>query len=33
LEAALAAGAEKAREISSATLADVRNAMGFGAPK
>jgi tryptophanyl-tRNA synthetase len=30
LESVLAAGAEKAREISSRTLADVREAMGFG---
>ena len=30
LEARLAAGAEKAREIAAATLADVREAMGIG---
>jgi tryptophanyl-tRNA synthetase len=30
LESTLAAGAEKAREIASATLADVRDAMGVG---
>jgi tryptophanyl-tRNA synthetase len=30
LEDVLAAGAEKAREIASATLADVREAMGVG---
>jgi tryptophanyl-tRNA synthetase len=30
LEDALAAGAEKARAIASATLADVRAAMGVG---
>jgi tryptophanyl-tRNA synthetase len=33
LEAALAAGAEKARAIAGPTLADVRDRMGFGAPK
>ena len=32
LEAILAAGAEKARAIASATLADVRDAMGIGPP-
>jgi tryptophanyl-tRNA synthetase len=32
LEQALAAGAEKAREIASATLSDVRERMGVGAP-
>ena len=32
LEAALAAGAERARELAAATLADVRHAMGVGAP-
>jgi len=32
LEAALGAGAEKARAIASDTLADVRRAMGIGAP-
>ena len=31
LEAALAAGAEKARAIAAATLAEVRDAMGVGA--
>jgi len=31
LEAALAEGAEKAREIAAVTLADVRDRMGFGA--
>jgi tryptophanyl-tRNA synthetase len=31
IEAALAAGAEKAREIAAGTLADVREAMGIGA--
>jgi hypothetical protein len=29
----LAAGAEKARAIASETLADVRDAMGVGAPR
>ncbi len=33
LEATLAAGAEKAREIAAATLVDVRDRMGIGAPK
>jgi tryptophanyl-tRNA synthetase len=33
LEAALAAGAEKAREIAAPTLADVRERMGIGAPR
>jgi tryptophanyl-tRNA synthetase len=33
LEATLAAGAEKARTIASETLADVREAMGIGAPR
>jgi tryptophanyl-tRNA synthetase len=33
LEAVLAAGAEKARAIASETLADVRDAMGVGAPR
>ena len=33
LEAALATGAEKAREIASATLAEVRAAMGVGRPR
>ena len=33
LEAALATGAEKARAIASATLADVREAMGVGPPR
>jgi tryptophanyl-tRNA synthetase len=33
LEAMLAAGAEKARAIASETLADVRDAMGVGAPR
>ncbi len=33
LEAALAAGAEKARAIAVPTLADVREAMGVGAPR
>jgi tryptophanyl-tRNA synthetase len=33
LEAALAMGAEKARAIASATLADVRDAMGVGRPR
>ncbi len=33
LEATLAAGAEKARAIAAATLADVRDRMGIGAPK
>jgi tryptophanyl-tRNA synthetase len=33
LEAVLAAGAERARAIASATLADVRAAMGLGAPR
>jgi tryptophanyl-tRNA synthetase len=33
LEAVLAAGAEKARAIASATLADVRAAMGVGPPR
>jgi tryptophanyl-tRNA synthetase len=33
LEATLAAGAEKARAIASATLADVRDAMGVGPPR
>jgi tryptophanyl-tRNA synthetase len=32
LEAALAVGADKARAIASATLADVRSVMGVGAP-
>ena len=32
LEATLAAGAEKARTIASETVADVRDAMGIGAP-
>jgi tryptophanyl-tRNA synthetase len=32
IEAALAAGAEKARAIASGTLADVRGAMGIGPP-
>ena len=32
LEAVLAAGAEKAREIAAATLADVRDRMGIGPP-
>src|SRR5690606_1364297 len=32
LETALAAGAERAREIAADTLADVRQAMGLGAP-
>ena len=32
LEATLAAGAEKAREIASDTLAQVREAMGVGPP-
>ena len=32
LERMLAAGADKAREIASVTLADVREAMGVGAP-
>ena len=32
LEAALEAGAEKARTIASATLAEVREAMGIGPP-
>jgi tryptophanyl-tRNA synthetase len=33
LEAALAAGAEKARAIAAPTLADVRERMGIGAPR
>jgi tryptophanyl-tRNA synthetase len=33
LEAALAAGAEKARTIASSTLADVRDRMGIGPPR
>jgi tryptophanyl-tRNA synthetase len=33
LEATLAAGAEKARSIASATLADVREVMGVGPPR
>ena len=33
LEGVLAAGAERAREIASDTLADVREAMGVGAPR
>jgi tryptophanyl-tRNA synthetase len=33
LEAILAQGAEKARAIASETLADVREAMGVGAPR
>ena len=33
LEQALAAGAEKAREIAAPTLADVRERMGIGAPR
>ncbi len=33
LEATLAAGAEKAREIAAATLADVRDRMGIGASR
>jgi tryptophanyl-tRNA synthetase len=33
LEAALAAGAEKAREIAATTLADVRDRMGIGPPR
>ena len=33
LEATLAAGAEKARAIASATLADVRDRMGIGPPR
>jgi tryptophanyl-tRNA synthetase len=33
IEAILAAGAEKARAIASATLADVRDAMGVGPPR
>ena len=33
LEAALAAGAEKARSIAAATLADVRDRMGIGPPR
>jgi tryptophanyl-tRNA synthetase len=33
LEAALAAGAEKARAIARETLADVRGAMGVGPPR
>jgi tryptophanyl-tRNA synthetase len=33
LEATLAAGAEKARAIAAGTLADVRQAMGVGAPR
>jgi tryptophanyl-tRNA synthetase len=33
LEAALASGADKAREIASGTLADVRRAMGVGPPR
>ena len=32
LERVLAGGAEKAREIAAATLADVRDAMGIGPP-
>ena len=33
LETVLAAGAERARAIASATLADVRDAMGVGTPR
>ena len=33
LQAMLAAGAEKARAIAADTLADVREAMGVGAPR
>jgi tryptophanyl-tRNA synthetase len=33
LEATLTAGADKAREIAAATLADVRSVMGFAPPK
>jgi tryptophanyl-tRNA synthetase len=33
IEATLAAGAEKARAIAADTLADVRDAMGVGAPR
>jgi tryptophanyl-tRNA synthetase len=33
LEEILAEGAEKARAIASATLADVREVMGVGAPR
>jgi tryptophanyl-tRNA synthetase len=33
LEVALAQGAEKARAIAADTLADVRDAMGVGAPR
>jgi tryptophanyl-tRNA synthetase len=33
LEGILAAGAEKARAIATGTLADVREAMGVGAPR
>jgi len=33
LEDILATGAEKARAIASGTLADVREAMGVGAPR
>ena len=33
LEDALAAGAAKAQELASATLADVREAMGVGRPR
>jgi tryptophanyl-tRNA synthetase len=33
LEEILAAGAAKARELAAATLADVRAAMGVGAPR
>ncbi|MBA3860844.1 MAG: tryptophan--tRNA ligase, partial [Solirubrobacterales bacterium] len=33
LEAALAAGAEKARAIARETLTDVREAMGVGPPR
>jgi tryptophanyl-tRNA synthetase len=33
LEEILAAGAEKARAIATGTLADVREAMGVGAPR
>ena len=33
IEAALAAGAEKAREIAAATLAEVRGRMGIGPPR
>jgi tryptophanyl-tRNA synthetase len=33
LEVTLASGAEKAHSIASATLADVRDAMGIGPPR